>query len=823
MRTLKLIGLLLFTSATAWANTAITLYDNTTNYAQIHSPGTYASTYKLIMPITPGATNQVMAIQSVAGATATLSFVNQTGGGGNTGLVSLTTGTIGLLNLQTQVSGVLASTSLPQTTTILPLPQNATNYVGALQAISLSTETMGLLNLNTQVTGVLFSTAITPSTTILPLPLGATNYQNATQQVSLTTGVFNILPAANETSIPTVLPLPLGATNYQTSSQQVSLTTGVFNILPAGNETAIPTILPLPLGATNYQTSTQQVSLTTGVFNTLPLGNLPTLPATSLSSGTIGVISLSSQSMNAIGLSTQVAGVLAAANQAPAAATVPLPFGDTTYQYQTESIALSTGTIGLLQGSKLAGGSTSYFQGLFASGNALITTSATFVAGTNVTLSQSGSSITINSSSSGGTTTILPLPAGATNYFTATQLVFLSTGTSGLLPGSQLAGASTSYLSATQSISFSTGIFNLTNTSSFTIANLGITGSSLAVNGVWMAFPATPTVGGYLQYQSSNTVQWGVPPTGGGGGGTTILPLPSGDTTYFTQTQKVSIATGTFNDTMTSSFTFTNSVVFATQTVITSTFTITSTMTVVEASSTLSALNAFLPLTLPVAATVPGQIIMVSKVDSTTAPVRVYTQPGDVFQSTGIWIANAYQQQCSFQSLGAAGWGVGPAGCQWTPPRIEVGQSQSGAFVVSAASGIVVESFYISVPIAAIGVSYEKGIGKTNTQFGSAIYDANGAVICSTTTAANATAQPLDSSIYAFNSPCNLGPGQYYLAVQISNVLASVSSMSNANGSAPFCSKAAPSSIGFTAFAFGSQASTCFYGNISVAGGRPIF
>lgn len=53
-----------------------------------------------------------------------------------------------------------------------------------------------------------------------------------------------------------------------------------------------------------------------------------------------------------------------------------------------------------------------------------------------------------------------------------------------------------------------------------------IIGSNLNVNGVNMAWPSTGTIGGFLQYISTNTVQWATP--AGGGGGITAL---TGDVT----------------------------------------------------------------------------------------------------------------------------------------------------------------------------------------------------------------------------------------------------------------------------------------------------
>lgn len=60
-----------------------------------------------------------------------------------------------------------------------------------------------------------------------------------------------------------------------------------------------------------------------------------------------------------------------------------------------------------------------------------------------------------------------------------------------------------------------------------TAGTMTITGSSLTINGVLMAWPSSGTIGGFLQYASTNTVQWGTP-AGGGSGGITAL---TGDVT----------------------------------------------------------------------------------------------------------------------------------------------------------------------------------------------------------------------------------------------------------------------------------------------------
>jgi len=78
----KLICLaFLFLSPAARADNAVTLYDSANHYIQIKAPNVMSQTYKLIMPLSQGATGQVLALASVAGNTATFAWSSAAGGG----------------------------------------------------------------------------------------------------------------------------------------------------------------------------------------------------------------------------------------------------------------------------------------------------------------------------------------------------------------------------------------------------------------------------------------------------------------------------------------------------------------------------------------------------------------------------------------------------------------------------------------------------------------------------------------------------------------------------------------------------------------------
>lgn len=126
-------GLLLLTAARSFADTAVTLYDqSTTTYFQWKSPGHYTSTYKFIMPLTAGTTDQALTIKSIAGNVLQGTFTTPSGAGTITGVtpgvsivggglsgnvtvsvssISLSTQTIGNLPVIRLNSGTNASAS----------------------------------------------------------------------------------------------------------------------------------------------------------------------------------------------------------------------------------------------------------------------------------------------------------------------------------------------------------------------------------------------------------------------------------------------------------------------------------------------------------------------------------------------------------------------------------------------------------------------------------------------------------------------------------------------------------------------------------------
>jgi hypothetical protein len=75
------------------------------------------------------------------------------------------------------------------------------------------------------------------------------------------------------------------------------------------------------------------------------------------------------------------------------------------------------------------------------------------------------------------------LAGGSTSYIQAAQLITLSTGTIGFLPGAQLGGGATSYIQNGQLISIATGTMNATFTSSLTVTTSIKVGSMTVTGG----------------------------------------------------------------------------------------------------------------------------------------------------------------------------------------------------------------------------------------------------------------------------------------------------------------------------------------------------
>ena len=95
-----------------FADTALTLYDSTTNYFQMRTPPALGQTWKMKVPLNPGTTGQFLSVQSVAGNTISMQFLSGSGGvawGGITGTLSNQS------DLQSALSSIGTSTGSLQT------------------------------------------------------------------------------------------------------------------------------------------------------------------------------------------------------------------------------------------------------------------------------------------------------------------------------------------------------------------------------------------------------------------------------------------------------------------------------------------------------------------------------------------------------------------------------------------------------------------------------------------------------------------------------------------------------------------------------------
>src|SRR5208283_991839 len=202
--------------------------------------------------------------------------------------------------------------------------------------------------------------------------------------------------------------------------------TGTSGLLPGSQ---------LAGGSTSYFAQLQLVSLSSGVIGTLPISSMGNLPAVSLSTGTLAGSLLSPTQMVAVSLSSQtLAGSI-------------LPPGN------LAAISLSSQTIGALG----------------SAGNATFISSNTVTAGATIYAGGGGEVVTFNLSGGSVTarnlTTIGPVQSDA-NGNLVNALVSLSSGVIGslgtgslpsMIPGANLGGGSTSYFSATELVFLSTG------------------------------------------------------------------------------------------------------------------------------------------------------------------------------------------------------------------------------------------------------------------------------------------------------------------------------------------------------------------------------
>src|ERR1019366_8719219 len=190
----------------------------------------------------------------------------------------------------------------------------------------------------------------------------------------------------------------------------------------------------------NYIQAAQLVSLSTGTMGLFG----GTLPAISLSTGTMGLLNLG----------TQTTGVLASTALPTSVAYLNANQGWTAPQTYTSSITVTSANGEYVNFNLSAGSVTArnltVIGPVQSDGN-----------GNLVNALVSLSSGVIGNLSAGNLTGMIPgsqLADGSTSYFGQLQLVSLSTGTIGIATGSQIGGGSTNYIQAAQLVSLSSGV-----------------------------------------------------------------------------------------------------------------------------------------------------------------------------------------------------------------------------------------------------------------------------------------------------------------------------------------------------------------------------
>lgn len=319
------------------ADTALTLYDNATNYMQLKSPAAYTAPYRLKMPLSAGTTGQVMAVTGVAGSTGTLTFVDMSAYAGSIG-VSSSGVVLSTAVKRVDFNGVafnltLAGTTIQVTPNVSSMTLQGNRYSLSGLAASTGTLTSGLFatgvttgTLQAQIQAVGLTTAtLSVSTASLQTQVSATGASTGTLQTQITavgvsTGSLQSQATATAASTQT-----LAASLFATSTATGTLQTQLASV---GTATAT---LATSLFATSSATGTLQTQITatgvttgtlaTGLFATgTATGTLATNFPVSLSSNVTGSLPATSVGAGTLG-ATVVASSLTAASVAPYAGT----------------------------------------------------------------------------------------------------------------------------------------------------------------------------------------------------------------------------------------------------------------------------------------------------------------------------------------------------------------------------------------------------------------------------------------------------------------------------------------------------------------------
>ena len=212
-----------------------------------------------------------------------------------------------------------------------------------------------------------------------------------------------------------------------------------------------------------------------------------------------------------------------------------------------------------------------------------------------------------------------------------------------------------------------------------------------------------------------------------------------------------------------------------------------------------------------------GQVIQITKVDTSTGPVVIKTQGTNLlFGTTTQFTMNAIGQTCEVIADGGTGWWPHGYGCDMTPPYLEVIDGTSGTGATSTSSNVVVCPFYNPVPVSVVGFrSYNSG-STSGVSFG--IYNSAGMLLVST----GPVSQGFGASNYLVSSPVNIPPGRYNMAVQPIGVAGHFMTVSeNAGNGTTICSHMTETTAGIPAtFTFGTSDNSGVTAFGLVAGGN---
>lgn len=529
------------------------------------------------------------------------------------------------------------------------------------------------------------------------------------------------------------------------------------------------------------------ISLSTGITGTLDISANTNLAAS-------GNANLSNDTINVglISLSTGVTGILPAANMVSTAAFIT---------------STQTWTAGQIFSSSVTFNKSVVFSSNVVLNGSQGTSGQVFTTGV-------GGPPTWTTPSSGGGS------ADSLGSHIATMTVTTGYGiasTTGVFTG-QLTAAST--FTVTGGSSTFTAPVNYVGFSSFTVGsayfdvslsttNLG----TLYLNGVPGSSGTVATSGG-----SGGLPYWSTVSASGGGSGYAVEPA----TVTFNLAKGLQVSTisaNAFNSTVTS-ITVTasgglnvNRQSYMTSTVIGNT-TLTSTMSVVLASSTFSSVTGS-TITLPAASSNPGMVITISKVDTTTGPVKILGAGSDLISGTGTVNINAFMQTVSIMSDGISNWIPFGQGIQVTPPAFPISLNTAGTPAMATSSNTVICPFYVPIPVSVMGYRYTGvAMGASKISFG--LYDQNGVLLTSTGPVAGA-----NNNQSVLGTPYNLPPGQYYAGIQINTTAGQITGGNDGAALLQLCSvKTATSMVMPNPFTFGTAATKYFYFQVLVAGGR---